>query len=144
MEIVIGCCADDPRKLRKTVTSTKTITATIKEDCAVLMPDFYIVYDADLISNRYNYVTAWGRSYFVTGMQVIPGEGIRVSCRQDTLSTYADQIAGCTAVCTRCSAAPNTYLLDSQIQTEAYQLQQVLTFGFTFAYSGQAIIVCVG
>lgn len=144
MEIVIGCCADDPRKLHKTVTSTKTITATIKEDCAVLTPDFYIVYDADLISNRYNYVTAWGRAYFVTGMQVIPGEGIRVSCKQDTLSTYADQIAGCTAVCTRCSAAPNTYLPDSQIELEAYQLQQVLTFGFTFAYSGQAIIVCVG
>lgn len=144
MTITIGCCADDPRKLRKTVTSTKTITATIKDDCDVLAPTFYLVMDDDLISDRYNYVTAWGRQYFVTGMQVVPGEGIRVSCKQDTLSTYADQIAGCTAVCTRCSAAPNTYLPDSQIQTEAYQLQQVLTFGFTFAYSGQAIIVCVG
>ena len=144
MTITIGCCADDPRKLRKAVTSTKTITATIKDDCDVLSPVFYLVMDDDLISDRYNYVNAWGRSYFVTGMQVVPGEGIRVSCKQDTLTTYADQIAGCTAVCTRCSAAPNTYLPDSQIQTEAYQLQQVLTFGFTFAYSGQAIIVCVG
>ena len=144
MDIVIGRCADDPRKLYKTVTGTKTITATIKDDCDVLAPTFYIVYDADLISDRYNYVTAWGRAYFVTGMQVIPGEGIRVSCKQDTLSTYADQIAGCTAVCTRCSAAPNTYLPDSQIELEAYQLQQVRPFYHTFTYSGQAIIVCVG
>lgn len=143
MEIVIGCCADDPRKLTKTVTSTKTIIATIKETCQVLTPDFYIVYDADLITNRYNYVQAWGRQYFVTGMEVIPGEGIRVSCKQDTLSTYAAEIAGCSAVIARNSATPNTYLPDPSLQTEAYQLQQVLTFS-TFTYFNQAVIVCVG
>ena len=143
MTITIGCCADDPRKLYKTVTSTKTITATIKDDCDILAPVFYLVHDDDLISDRYNYATAWGRQYFITGMQVVPGEGIRVSCKQDTLSTYADQIAGCTAVCTRCSAAPNTYIADSKIQTEAYQLQQVIPFT-SFDYFNQAVIVCVG
>ena len=143
MEIVIGCCADDPRKLVKTVTSTKTITATIKDDCDVLSPTFYIVYDSDIMTNRYNYVSAWGRAYFVTGMEVIPGEGIRVSCKQDTLSTYADQIAGCSAVIARNSSTPNTYLPDPMLHTEAYQLQQVIAFD-SFSYFNQAIIVCVG
>lgn len=143
MQITIGCCADDPRKLNKTVTSTKTITATIKDNCDVLNPIFYVVFDSDIMQNHYNYVTAWGRGYFISGLQVVPGEGIRIYCKQDTLSTYADQIAGCSAVIARNSATPNTYLPDPALQTEAYQLQQVIPFN-TFVYPNQAIIVCVG
>lgn len=143
MQIILGCCADDPRKLRKTITNTRTVSAQIKDDIDILSPDFWLVHDDAIISGLYNYVQAWGRQYFISRIDLITGQGMRISCRQDTLSTYADQIAACPATLLRCSAAPDTYLPDAQLPIEAYKLQQVLQFG-GFNFANQAIIVCVG
>lgn len=143
MQITIGITADDPRTLRKTIKDTVQVSAEIKDDVNILNPDFYIKNSSAIIQNRYNYLQAWGRYYFITGMTVITGQGLRISCRQDVLMTYADQIAACPAIISRNSALPNTYIADGQIRTEAYQLQQVLTFN-DFTYFNQAIIVCVG
>ena len=143
MDIIISKCADDPRRMVKTTTDAKTVTVNIKEETDVNAPVFYLAYDADIIEQHYNYVQAWGRFYFMSPPQVVPGQGMRISCKQDTLSTYAAQLANCPAIISRCSAAPNTYLSDSEIQTAAYALQQVLPFS-AFSYFNQAIIVCVG
>lgn len=143
MEIVISKCADDPRRMIKTQTGGKTVTVNIKQETDIRNPVFYIAYDDDIITQRYNYVNAWGRCYFMDPPQIVPGQGMRISCRQDTLSTFAAQLADCPAIVSRCSAAPNTYLADSEIQTAAYSLQQVIPFS-GFNYFNQAIIVCVG
>ena len=142
MDIIISKCADDPRRMHKTLTESKTVTVNIKQDTDIMQPVFYLAYDADIISG-YNYVQAWNRCYFMSPPQIVPGQGMRISCKQDTLTTYAAQMMDCPAIVARCSAAPNTYLADSEIQTAAYALQQVLTFD-SFSYGNQAIIVCVG
>ena len=143
MEIVISKCSDDPRKAFKTLTGGKTVSVNIKSEIDIRNPVFFLAYDDDIITQHYNYVTAWGRSYFMEPPQLVPGQGMRISCRQDTLSTFAAQIANCPAIVARCSAAPNTYLADSEIQTAAYSLQQVIPFT-AFEYFNQAVIVCVG
>ena len=144
MEIIISKCADDPRRMYKTLTESKTVTVNIKSEIDIRNPVFYLAYDDDIVTHRYNYVQAWGRCYFMNPPQLVPGQGMRLACRQDTLSTFGPQLASCPAIVSRCSATPNTYLPDSEIQTAAYALQQVIPFPYSFEYFNQAVIVCVG
>lgn len=143
MDIVLYICSDDPRTIRKTLTGTKTVSANIKSDVSIMRPVFFINNDSDIITNHYNYLSAFGKYYFITDITVTPAQALRISAREDVLFTYAEQIMNCPAVVVRNSTIANTYLADTQIPLEQYKNQQVLQFNRLYYYS-QCVIVCAG
>ena len=143
MDIVLYVCSDDPRTIRKTLSSAKTISANIKTDVSIMRPVFFINNDSDIIDNHYNYLSAFGKYYFITDITVTPAQALRISAREDVLYTYADQIMQCPAIVVRNSSIANTYLADTQIPIEQYKNQQVLQFDRLYYYD-QCVIVCAG
>lgn len=143
MEITLYKNADDPRVMSKTLTEPITLQAEIKEQCSTDTPAFYIKYNSDILTGHYNYAAAWGRYYFLGEPELVPGQGMILRGKQDSLMTYSAQIRACPAVIRRNSGVPNTYLPDTSLPLTAYKNQQVLTFE-PFTYFDQCIIVCVG
>lgn len=139
MQIVLSKIAEDPRCLYKHPTDAKTLTAQIKEAVSVMSPTFYITYDADLLTQHYNYVSAWGRNYFVTDMQVDIGGTISIRCKEDVLYTYADQIVQCPIIATRSDSTYNVYIKDPDRAFYQYTHQQYVTLGDI----GKPNIICL-
>lgn len=129
MEIVLSKIAEDPKCLYKHPTDAKTLTAQIKDASSIMQPTFYITYDADLITQHYNYVSAWGRYYFVTDMQVDIGGAISIRCKEDVLYTYADQIVQCPIVAERSSNNYNAFVQDNERRFYQYTNNQYKMIG---------------
>lgn len=129
MQIQISKITEDPRMLYKHPEDTITVSAEIKEDIEIMRPVFFIVYDAAILDQHYNYVYAFGRYYFITDITVTTGGAMRISCKIDVLYTYADQLINIPVVAERSSNAFNAFLQDSDRRFYQYTQQQYITIG---------------
>lgn len=124
--ITLYKCADDPRKLYKTLTGAKALTAQIKDAASIMTPTFYINYDADLLDQHYNYAMVWGRYYFIDDMTVDIGGSIYIKCREDVLYTYADQIVRCHIIAERSDSTYNAFISDPERHYYQYTKHQYI------------------
>lgn len=129
MQIVISKIADDPKCLYKHPTDSITLSAEIKENCNLMTPIFDVLYNSAVVQNHYNYVSAFDRFYFVIDITVTPGGAMRLSCKEDVLYTYADQIVQCPIIAERSNNAYNTYIADNQRRFYQYKSHQYVTLG---------------
>ena len=98
MVVTAYYCADDPRKIKKTLTSGLQVNVTVKEPLDVMDPVFYVNYNSELESR--NYLQAMGRSYFMRA-ETEPGGAMRLRCWEDVLySNYAGILAA-ECICAR-------------------------------------------
>lgn len=125
ISIKIGTCTEDPRKLdkRQNFESSEpaTITVEIKDTCSIMRPDFVLVSTNVQISG-YNYihVPTWGRYYFIDDIVTMPGYRTMIRCREDVLTSYADQISNLTGNVQR---AESTSLRNALVKDPGYNVQ---------------------
>lgn len=122
MEISIGICTDDARKISKTMSSAVSKTVRVKEPCDVMAPVFLLEYNSAYLA--YNYCSAFGRYYFMEPATE-PGGLMRLQCREDVLMSHASQI-----LAAGCIAARNTTQYNSDFNDPRYttfQKQEVET-----------------
>ena len=113
MQIKIYKTTDGNNVLDKTLTAEKTISnVDIVEPCNVLAPAFILRYDSNALN--YNYCNAFGRYYFITGLQVLTGRRCVISCAVDVLNTYAKKIKACKGVCIRSESIGKTFIVDNK------------------------------
>ena len=124
--ITLYKCADDQRCLYKHPTDAKDLTAQIKDAASIMTPTFYIAYDSDLLTQHYNYASAWGRYYYIDDMTVDVGGAIYIKCREDVLYTYADQIVQCPIIAERSDNAFNAFISDPQRRFYQYTDHQYI------------------
>lgn len=129
MQIILSKIADDPKCLYKHPTDSITLSAEIKAECAIMSPIFDLLYNSAVIQNHYNYVQAFNRYYFITDITVLTGGSMRISCKEDVLYTYADQIIHCPIIADRSYNAYNAYLPDSLRKFYQYKSHQYVTLG---------------
>lgn len=129
MQIVLSKITDDPRSLYKHPKNPITLNAEIKTDCSIMQPIFDILYNASVVQNHYNYVQAYGRYYYISDITVTPGGAMRISCKEDVLYTYADQIIHCPIITDRSHNAYNAYINDPLRKFYAYDVHQYVTLG---------------
>lgn len=129
MQIVLSKITDDPRCLYKHPTDSITLSAEIKENCAITTPTFDLLYNNSVVQNHYNYAQAFGRYYFITDITVTPGGAMRIACREDVLYTYADQIVNCPIISDRSDNAYNVFLPDDRRRFYQYKTHQYVTLG---------------
>lgn len=125
ISIKIGSCTEDPRKLdkRQNFESSEphTITVEIKDTCSIMRPDFVLISTNVQISG-YNYihVPTWGRYYFIDDIVTMPGYRTMIRCREDVLTSYADQISNLTGNVQR---AESTSLRNALVKDPGYNVQ---------------------
>lgn len=125
ISIKIGTCTEDPRKLDKRpnflASDPDTILVDIKDVCSIMRPQFVLI-TANVELSQYNYleVPAWNRYYYIEDIITMPGYRTAIQCREDVLTSYADQIKGLTANIQR---AESSTLRNALIRDPGYNVQ---------------------
>lgn len=100
---------DNPKKVVKTLGTPIQIDATIKDPLEIINPEFFVVYNASLLS--YNYLEANGR-YFYMRPEVDPGGSMRLHCSEDFLMSWSSGILDSPCVCARSATKYNGFIDD--------------------------------
>ncbi len=125
LTIQVGYTTEDPRKLDKSSnfnsSSPTPFTATIKDNCSVMSPDFIVSASlVDLANCNYLHCEGWGRYYFIDDLITMPGGRVSIRCREDVLTSNAAQIGSLYAYLDRTEQESDRakYLADSSVPTE--------------------------
>ena len=102
------------------ITSTITLSGTLREACSVMAPAFNIQVEniGDVLNSNYVYIPVFRRYYFVTDITSIYKDLWRVSCSCDVLMSFKDSIYQLEGIIARNEFDYNDYLEDSEIVTE--------------------------
>lgn len=92
---------DDTRKVDKTLTAIKDITAIPSDNVTMLTPAFIVEYDNTILAANYCYIAEFNRYYFIHDITLLRGNRMQLNCAVDVLKTYADDLKNCTAVIIR-------------------------------------------
>ena len=97
MIINIYNTADDKRVIDKTLTLImENASCQLVEGCSALDPVVKLSMNAAVYNANYMYIPYFGRYYYITNIEVIEGNVLRVSGHVDVLKTYSSQIKACT------------------------------------------------
>ena len=135
MQVQIYKTSSERHRLSKSLTNQINKTCHILDGTSITDPVIVIGYDASILTHSYAYITDFGRYYFITNMEVLPGQEIRLSLHVDVLATYATQIKASTARIVRSASNYDKYIPDNMIinKTQTKISQKKLGSGFTSA-----------
>lgn len=136
VNIRIGQCTEDPRKLDKRPnfesSTPTTIAADIKDNCSTMHPQ--LVLTASLVNlTQYNYleIPSWGRYYYIDDIVVMTGGRVAVRCSEDVLTSNADQILTLTAFVQRSEQHKTPYLPNSDYNVQCNRQCETIPFNIT-------------
>lgn len=113
MTITLYKTADNVNKVSKSLTDGINLSGKAVDNCNVLQPDLIIEYYPGLALYNYCYIPVFNRYYFmqVTG---ISGNHATISCKVDSLMSYASAILKCSATVIR-GGFGSTDIADSKL-----------------------------
>lgn len=135
MQVQIYKTSSERHRLSKSLSNQINKTCHILDGTSITDPVIVIGYDASILSHSYAYITDFGRYYFITNMEVLPGQEIRLSLHVDVLMTYKDQIKACNARVTRSQSNYDPMISDNLIinKVNTNITQRKIGSGFTRA-----------
>jgi len=135
MQVQIYKTSSERHRLSKSLTNQINKTCHILDGTSITDPVIVIGYDASILQHTYAYITDFGRYYFITNMEVLPGQEIRLSLHVDVLMTYKDQIKTCNARVTRSQSNYDPMISDNLIinKVNTNITQRKIGSGFTRA-----------
>ena len=101
MTVTLYTTTDDARTVNKTLTLVKSVSATPTEPMNVLRPTVIVNMDSAVLSSNYAYISELNRYYYITGMELLHGERVLLSCSVDVLKTYAAALTDCDCIVSR-------------------------------------------
>lgn len=107
--------ADNKKKLKKTTTTIKTISAEIYKPSSILQPTLIIEYDAALLNANYLHIPTFNRYYFITDKIVSNGGKITLTCENDPLMSFATNILSLQCTVVRNEYADSKHQVDNQV-----------------------------
>lgn len=132
--------------INKRINSTKqpsggtTISGTLKDSTSVMNPSFKITMDDSIV--QYNYLSAWGRYYWITDIISLHNNLWLVQCGLDALATCKGDIQGSTCYVAYSATDFNLYIPDNRMvmrnqRTVQYtkQVVQILSEDGVYAFS---------
>lgn len=158
LSITLYTSTADPKEVDKssklTQIGSSAITATPTESIDMLNPQVILNYNASYLGANYAYIPAFGRYYYIDGVDVQPGQIITLSMSVDPLMSFRNSIANCMACVTRSeSVGQPTEIVDDRLPIDPNKkemLSQVSVFNKTagkkyffvsLRYGGQEVIV---
>ena len=143
-QIFLQYNASDHEHLDKDITDVRVLTGIFREDCTLENPVILIEAMPDsLVGVNYFTISAFSRSYYLTGQRIIRNNLIEISGHVDVLSSFKEHIRLQTGIVSRGESAAlyNLYLNDGSLRT--YQNPYVLTEIFPNGFTGTSYILSV-
>ena len=142
MVIKLLTCNDDKRKLKKTFTDRKVYdNANLKENTSVFEPIFII--RTTILKFNYVFCEDWGKYYFVTNITKTMGGLIEISCREDVLATYSNELKKRSGYVVRQEFQNSKYIIDNKKVTTTQRKTTHQTVGSIGNASGAYISLTV-
>lgn len=122
----------DVNVLDKNISNVSSVSGVLKEQTSILNP---IIKIQGSLPTGVNYMTIpdFGRSYFVTDIQSITNDIFEITGKVDVLTTYKNQIRGCTGIVSRQESNWNLFLDDGSFKVYQNEIIKLAVFesGFT-------------
>ena len=129
MQIKLGTTTNDSRTVNKSITWDETaINCTLKDDVSIFNPSFILNYNSNFLSK--NYVSAFGKYYFIENIVLLDGGRCMIVCKEDVLYTYHAELNNMNFTIVRNEGKRNLEIDDSE-----YTLAQGFK-EFIYPYSG--------
>lgn len=140
ISIQLGSVSVDPRTLDKrpsfSDSQPATVSAQIKDACSIMQPTFILTAAAvDFVNYNYVHVQSWGRYYFIRNVITMPGSRVELQCREDVLTSNADQIKALSINLSRSSSNKNARLTDSLQPSQANRQCQTIEAADSYIYT---------
>lgn len=141
MKITLYRCADDERKLEKTLADGLEIEGTLKAGADILAPSVLFKGSVEtLLERNYAYIPSLGRYYFLRDAFVVANGLCDLSFEVDVLQTYAEKILACGGRVVK-SQTPEQYKLDKVLLDT--NTTKHIDFENPFNFDGVNVMVCV-
>lgn len=115
MQIQLYKTSSERHRLSKSLTNQINKSCHILDGTSITDPVIIIGYDASVLQHSYAYIADFGRYYFITNIEVLPGQEVRLALHVDVLMTYKDQIKTCNARVTRSQSNYDPMISDNLI-----------------------------
>lgn len=115
MTIDLYKCTDDTRVLQKTFTDlTEIENVSILGSASVLEPILLLQYSAAYLAYQYCYIPDFGRTYYIRDRVVNTAGQLLLYLQIDALSSYSEELLGCSAQAIRSESKGSTHVPDAQ------------------------------
>lgn len=142
MTIDIQRNMSERERLDKTLTTLRTLSGTLRDQCSLIDPVFIVAGNpGDYSGANYLTVPDFGRSYFITGMTSVRDGLIELRCHVDVLTSFKTSIRACTGIVSRQAGEWNLYLNDGSLR--AYHDPSVYTVPFSAGFAGSSFVLAV-
>lgn len=130
----------EKNKIGKSLTSYKTLTGVLRNECSLTTPEILIESDSPILCN-YAYIANFGRYYFITDVKSVRNNLYIISLKCDVLETYKSRIYKNTAVLERSQYYWNLYLQDASMPIASNILTNTQAFNISFNKNGTKVLI---
>lgn len=145
MTITIYTTSDDRRVIDKTLTIVSdNLTCQLVEECSAIDPVITMAMNTSIYTANYMYIPYFGRYYYITNIEVIEGNVLRITGHVDVLKTYSTQLKNCSVNTRRNENNYDMYLPDDR-PVEARYIRYSKKFPTSFeSFTSSYILITVG
>lgn len=145
MVINIYSTADDKRVIDKNINLImENLSCQLVEDCSALDPVITLSMNSAVYTANYMYIPYFGRYYYITNIEVIEGNVLRITGHVDVLKTYSSQIKACAVNSRKNQNNYDMYLPDDRAIESRY-IRYSKKFNRSFEdFTSSYILVTVG
>lgn len=136
MTVTLYSCADDKRKITKTLTDSRSLSdVTVTHPCDLMHPELLL--DAtvsmgwDALNKNYAYISTFGRYYFIDDYTIDSAARVHLHLSIDPLYTYGAQILATSQHVVRSESVnggKSTMIVDDKIPVASYKDMKVILF----------------
>lgn len=132
----------DVNVLDKNITNISSVSGVLKEQTSIINP---VIKIEGTLPTGVNYMTIpdFGRSYFITDIQSVNNDIFEITGRVDVLTTYKNQIRGCTGIVARQESNWNLFLDDGSFKTYQNEIIKLAVFDSGFSVN-QFVLAVAG
>lgn len=134
--------SSDNNVLNKSISSTTSKTVVFKEDVDLIEPVIVLQNDSNVQNS--NYMQMLGRYYYITSIECLPGNLLKVRAKVDALMSYKDQIKSNSAIITRNANNVNTYIPDNKMKITSYTTVNTIKASGSFSNTLKYYLLAIG
>ena len=131
--------------VHKQMTSLKSITGVLKENCYMERITMNVNYFSDYYRCNYAYIPKFHRYYYVT-VELIDGNQVRLIMKSDALTSFYDGYKNSKIIAKRSSSNCNPNIVDnaSPFKPQPKIITRKAPFHFTPSSSGYCYVLTMG
>lgn len=131
MDVELFINYSDNKQVGKTLTSLKTVNATLTENCTMEYPNLILHSDSSVLQANYCYISDWKRYYFINRHVLNKGERDTIECTVDVLQTYQTEIENFVCTVTRQQNEKPNQIVDGLLPLSPQKDRKIIDFNRT-------------